>query len=78
MKTTKFIEAEQIAFEEVAENWVSVKFGDEKFVIDVDTLFDLSFRCASFLAQVEAKEEEQAELQGTCACEAIPAEAKVH
>lgn len=78
MKTTKFIEADQIAFEEVAENWISVKFGDEKYVIDVDTLFDLSFRCASFLALVESKEEERAEMQGTCACEALSAEAKVH
>lgn len=59
MKTSKFIEAEQIAFEEVADNWVAVKFGDEKFVIDVDTLFDLSFRCASFLAQVESQEEQR-------------------
>ena len=60
MKTSKFIEAEQIAFEEVAEDWVAVKFGDEKFVIDVDTLFDLSFRCASFLAYIENQEEQRA------------------
>ncbi|WII72903.1 hypothetical protein QJS83_03335 [Bdellovibrio sp. 22V] len=59
MKTTKFIEAEQIAFEEVSENWVAVKFGEEKYVIDVDTLFDLSFRCASFLAYLENQEEQK-------------------
>lgn len=59
MKSAKLIEAEEIALEELTENCVSVKFGDQKFVIDVDTLFDLSFRCASFLAFLEHKEEEQ-------------------
>lgn len=74
MKTSKFIEAEQIAFEEITESWVAVKFGDEKFVIDMDTLYDLAFRSASFLAYLEAQEEQQA----GCACEAVPAELKVH
>lgn len=59
MEKSKFIEAEQIAFEEVSEDWVAVKFGDEKYVIDVDTLFDLSFRCASFLAYLEKQEEQR-------------------
>nr|BFD68244.1 hypothetical protein HAGR004_32660 [Bdellovibrio sp. HAGR004] len=73
MKTSKFIEAEQIAFEEITENWVAVKFGDEKFVIDMDTLYDLTFRSASFLAYLESREEQQA----VCSCEA-PTELKVH
>ncbi|UXR64513.1 hypothetical protein EZJ49_15700 [Bdellovibrio bacteriovorus] len=74
MKTSKFIEAEQIAFEEITESWVAVKFGDDKFVIDMDTLYDLAFRSASFLAYLEAQEEQQA----ACACEAVPTEMKVH
>lgn len=74
MKTSKFIEAEQIAFEEITESWVAVKFGDEKFVIDMDTLYDLAFRSASFLAYLESREEEHA----GCVCDAVPAEMKVH
>ncbi|UOF01115.1 hypothetical protein [Bdellovibrio reynosensis] len=56
---TKFVEAENIAFEEVAENLVSMKLNDEKFVFDMDTLYDLAFRSAAFLAFLEGKEEEQ-------------------
>ncbi|WP_295904935.1 hypothetical protein [uncultured Bdellovibrio sp.] len=72
MKTSKFIEAEQIAFEEVTTDWVALKLGDEKFVIDVDTLYDLAFRSAAFLSYLEGREEQQA----SCACE--NSELKVH
>lgn len=72
MKTSKFIEAEQIAFEEVTADWVSLKLGDEKFVIDMDTLYDLAFRSAAFLAYLEQQEE-----QSPCtSCE--HSEIKVH
>ena len=57
MKNAKFIKEEDVGFEEVSENWVALKFGNEKFVMDMDTLIDLSFRCASFLAYLEGKEE---------------------
>lgn len=53
MKTAKFIEAEEIAFEEVSDDWVALKLGEEKFVIDMDTLFDLAFRSAAFLSFLE-------------------------
>lgn len=72
-KSSQFIEAEQIAFEEVSDNWVALKLGDEKFVMDLDTLTDLTFRCASFLAYLESKEEEQT--YSSCPC---AVEAKVH
>ncbi len=65
MKASKFIKAEQIGFDEITNDWVAVKFGDEKFVIDMDTLYDLVFRSASFLAYLENREEEQ-ELCGSC------------
>ena len=74
MKTSKFIEADQIAFEEIAESWVAVKFGEEKFVIDMDALYDLAFRSASFLAYLESREAEQS----SCVCENAPADLKVH
>lgn len=72
MKTSKFIEAEQIAFEEVTTDWVALKLGDEKFVIDMDTLYDLAFRSAAFLSYLEGREEQQA----ACPCENL--EVKVH
>ncbi|MFS4458208.1 hypothetical protein [Bdellovibrio sp. HCB2-146] len=67
MKKNRFVEAEDITLEEISDDWVSVGFGAEKFVIDTDTLYDLSFRFAAFLAYLENKEETAAE-EGTCAC----------
>lgn len=58
MKQVKMIEAEQIGFEELGEDLVSVNMADQKFVIDMDTLYDLAFRCAAFLAYIENREEE--------------------
>ena len=52
------IEAEQIGFEELGEDLVAVKMADQKFVIDMDTLYDLAFRCAAFLAYIENREED--------------------
>ncbi|WP_413290268.1 hypothetical protein [Bdellovibrio sp. HCB337] len=57
MKKSQFIKEEEISFEELSENWVSLKFGNDRFVMDTDTLIDLSFRCASFLAYLEGKEQ---------------------
>lgn len=64
MKKTKVTEAEEISFEEISAEWIALKMGAEKFVMDTDTLIDLSFRCASFLAYLEHKEQEQ-ELEST-------------
>ncbi|MNK11895.1 hypothetical protein D3C87_299460 [compost metagenome] len=61
MKKMSFIEAEQIGLEEISENLVSIKMGEEKFLIDMDTLYDVAFRCASFLAYLENREDEQAQ-----------------
>lgn len=71
MKTSKLIAAEQIAFEEVTEEFVALKLNDEKFVINMDTLCDLAFRSAAFLAFLEEKElerEERQEREGVCPC----------
>lgn len=71
MKATKFVEAENIAFEEISESLVSLKLNEEKFVIDMDTLYDLAFRSAAFLAFLENKEEEMmaaAAEEGVCLC----------
>lgn len=58
MKSTKFLDAEEIALEEVNNEWVSVTLAGEKYVFDMDTLYDISFRFASFLAYLEQREEE--------------------
>lgn len=80
-KPSRLVEAEDISLEEVSDNWVSVGMGSEKFVIDMDTLYDLSFRFASFLAFLESKQEEkmaQAEGDDTqCLCQAA-SDHKVH
>jgi len=80
-KTSRFIEAEDISLDEISDNWVSVGLGAEKFVIDMDTLYDLSFRFAAFLAFLENKQEEkmaQAEAEDTqCLCQ-VSADHKVH
>ena len=60
MKSTKFLDAEEIALEEVNDEWVSVTMAGEKFVMDVDTLYDISFRFASLLVHLEQKQEEVA------------------
>ena len=67
MKKVSFIEAEQIGFEEIDNDLVAIKMADEKFMIDVDTLYDLAFRCAAFLAHIESREEEQAAQLDACA-----------
>lgn len=61
MKNTKFLEAEEIALEEVNNEFVSVTMAGEKYVFDKDTLYDISFRFASFLAYLEQKEEQEAD-----------------
>ncbi|KYG62074.1 hypothetical protein [Bdellovibrio bacteriovorus] len=74
MKNSKFIEAEQIAFEEISDSYAALKLGEEKFVIDMDTLYDLAFRSAAFLAYLENREEELAEADGdeaVCACKRV-------
>ena len=53
MKQYKFIEAEQIGLEELSENLVSLKMGEEKLLIDTDTLYDMAFRFAAFLTYLE-------------------------
>ena len=60
MKKVTFIEAEQIGFEEIDKDLVAIKMADEKFMINMDTLYDLAFRCASFLAYLENREQQDA------------------
>jgi hypothetical protein len=67
MKNVKFLEAEEISLDEVNGEFVSVKLAGEKFVIDVDTLYDMSFRFAEMLAKIESREEEASE-DGLAAC----------
>lgn len=61
MKNTKFLDAEEIALEEVSDEWISVTLAGEKFVMDVDTLYDISFRFAALLAHIERREEDACE-----------------
>jgi hypothetical protein len=56
----KFIEADEIGLEEISENLVSIKMGEEKVLIDTDTLYDLAFRFAAFLTYLENKPEPEA------------------
>ncbi len=67
MKNTKFLDAEEIALEEVNNEWVSVTMAGEKYVFDMDTLYDISFRFASFLAYLEQREEEGETVCADCA-----------
>ena len=59
MKQYQFVEAEQIGLEEISENLVSLKMGEEKFLIDTDTLYDLAFLFASFMSYLENRPEEE-------------------
>ena len=80
-KPSRLIEAEDISLDEISDNWISVGLGAEKFVIDMDTLYDLSFRFAAFLAFLENKQEEKmaaAEGDGSqCMCQ-VSADHKIH
>lgn len=72
-KAAKLLDAEAIGFDEVGEQWLSLNLGGEKYVMDLDTLIDLSFRCASFLAYLESKEENslsasETSTQTQCGC----------
>jgi hypothetical protein len=73
MKNAKFVEAEQVSLEQIDSEWLRLKLADKSFVIDVDTLYDLTFRCAQLLAKLEEQEEilaEEEELppQAVCLC----------
>lgn len=68
-KSAKLLEAEAIGFDEVGDEWLSLNLGGEKYVMDLDTLIDLSFRCASFLSYLESKQENSLEVLEThCGC----------
>jgi hypothetical protein len=68
-KSAKLLEAEEIGFGEVGDEWLSLNLGGEKYVMDLDTLIDLSFRCTSFLSYLENKEEKSLEISATqCGC----------
>lgn len=69
-KSAKLLEMDDIGFDEIDGEWLAIKFGNEKFVMDIDTLIDLSFRCAAFLSFLENKKDdivEDAETQCSCA-----------
>ncbi|AHI06778.1 hypothetical protein BDW_11390 [Bdellovibrio bacteriovorus W] len=55
MKTTKLLDTEQIVFQEVSTEWISLELAGERFVLDVDTLHELAFRSASFLSLIESQ-----------------------
>ncbi|WP_415063375.1 hypothetical protein [Bdellovibrio sp.] len=59
MKKAQFVEANQIGFEELTENLVVLNLNGEKFVMDTDTMIDLTFRCAAFLTYLEGKEKRE-------------------
>ena len=64
MRTAKLVNAEEILFEENYAGSLTLNLGGEKFVMDVDTLIDLSYRCAAFASYLESKEAEQ----NICVC----------
>ncbi len=68
MKKATFIEAEQIGFEEIDNDLVALKLADEKFLIDLDTFYDLAFRCAAFLAHIESRQEEASPVETCSEC----------
>ena len=49
----------KVQLEEAGDQWLTLKIADQKFVMDMDTLIDLSFRCASFLSYLESKENKE-------------------
>lgn len=57
MKNVKFLDSEDVSIDEVSADFVALKIAGEKFMIDTDTLHDLTFRFAEMLAQMEAQEE---------------------
>lgn len=68
-KSAKILDAETIGFDEVGDEWLSLNLGGEKYVMDLDNLIDLSFRCASFVAFLESKEESSLNASETqCGC----------
>lgn len=56
MEKAKLVSAEQLGFEEVSEDWVVLQINNERYVMDMDTLYDLAFRSAAFLAYFEGRE----------------------
>lgn len=67
MKNVKFLESEEIILDEVNGEFVAIKLAGEKFVIDTDTLHDLTFRFAQMLAHIEAQESSLGEDGMVCA-----------
>lgn len=62
---TKILDPEKVVLEETGGEWLTLKIADQKYVMDMDTLIDLSFRCAAFLSYLEQKEEDAAPV---CIC----------
>ncbi|MFM6927606.1 MAG: hypothetical protein ACKOX6_04040 [Bdellovibrio sp.] len=67
MKNVKFLEPEEITLDEVNGEFVAIQFANERFVIDTDTLHDLTFRFAQILAHLEAQESFSEENELVCA-----------
>ncbi|MBC7370844.1 MAG: hypothetical protein H7326_04720 [Bdellovibrionaceae bacterium] len=59
MRFAKLVNAEEILFEENFVDTLTLNLGGEKFVMDLGTLIDLSYRCAAFASYLESKEAEQ-------------------
>ncbi len=56
MEKAKLVEAEQLAFEVVSEDWVVLQMNQERYLMSTDTLYDLAFRSAAFLAFLEERD----------------------
>lgn len=60
----KRIDAEKISLEDLGSEEIALSFGGEKFLIDQDTLCDLTYRMAAMLSYLENQEEACANCRG--------------
>jgi len=76
--TAKFLDAEAIDFDLVSDEWLSLNLGGEKYVMDLDTLIDLSFRCTSLLAYLEHRYETNSKNFLDAQCECVSTKSNIH
>jgi hypothetical protein len=61
---TSLLDEQDIQFSQISEEWVSLVIQGQKFILDLDTLYDVAIKAAKALADTEDLQQED-----TCLCE---------
>ncbi len=61
---TSLLDEQDIQFNQISSDWVSLNIQGQKFILDLDTLYDVAIKAAKALAETE-----DLQLEDTCLCE---------